>query len=541
MHDKSNLALDLFKTPDWFQRALIEHCQCSYPEYLLQRTNEFAKRAALVYQGKVWTYQGFAAAVNIAARNLISRNDIQAGDRVVLNLENSDAFVIAYLAILRAGCVAVPVNPKLTATELSYIVSDSGAMLYVHGDLQATAQTTLRSLFPVTMSWISISELTSEVHSTQTLPIVNPDIPAVIFYTSGTTGQPKGVVHSHRTLIAGALQASHAWGYAKDGLTNLAVTPLFHVASHSWAYPTWAYGGTLVVDSYNTERVFDLIEKHQVSGFGCVPSMLLLMLRSEHKHDRNLRSVVNVRFGASPISIERLVEIQELFPNAKLYHGMGQTESCGTISVLPGDLALEKAGSTGLPLPGCEVRIVDGEGNDLPPSSHGEILARSPSVMLEYFGNPDATQDTLRNGWLHTGDIGYRDEDGLIYLVDRKKDMIIRGGENIYSIEIENVILMHESVDSCAVIGLPDAVMGEQIGAVIVCKDRHLEADHLSKVADEIKAWCLSRLAVFKVPERIFFLPSLPQTATGKIQKRQLRQSILNCHFGKSGVRTSSE
>src|SRR5690606_29083733 len=158
-------------------------------------------------------------------------------------------------------------------------------------------------------------------------------------------------------------------------------------------------------------------------------------------------------------------------------------ESCGTISVLPGDLALEKAGSTGLPLPGCEVRIVDGEGNDLPPSSHGEILARSPSVMLEYFGNPDATQDTLRNGWLHTGDIGYRDEDGLIYLVDRKKDMIIRGGENIYSIEIENVILMHESVDSCAVIGLPDAVMGEQIGAVIVCKDRHLEADHLSKVA----------------------------------------------------------
>jgi len=541
MHEKSNFALDLLGTPDWFQRALLKHCHRSYPEYLLQRTDELAKRAALVYQDKIWTYQAFAAAVNIAAWNLLSRNDIQAGDRVVLNLENSDAFVIAYLAILRAGCVAVPVNPKLTAIELSYLVSDSGAKLYVHGDLQVAAHTTLRSAFPATMSLLSISELTSGTLSTRALPIVNPDSPAVIFYTSGTTGQPKGVVHSHRTLVAGALQASHAWGYAKEGLTNLAVTPLFHVASHSWAYPTWAYGGTLVVDSYNTERVFDLIEKHQVSGFGCVPSMLLLMLQSEHKHGRNLDSVVNVRFGASPISIERLVEIQALFPNAELFHGMGQTESCGTISVLPGDLALKKAGSTGLPLPGCEVRIVDDQGNQLPPGSRGEVLARSPSVMLGYFENPDATQDTLRDGWLYTGDVGYRDHNGLIYLVDRKKDMIIRGGENIYSIEIENVILQHEAVDSCAVIGLPDAVMGEQVGAVIVCKDSQAKVDELDKVAAEIKVRCRSRLAAFKVPEQIYFLPSLPQTATGKIQKRQLRQSILDCYFGKPNVRKSSK
>jgi len=510
--------------PAWFQAALARHGRSTYPQYLLHRSAVLAQRPALIHRETTWSYAGLSNAVLATAQHLLAAYALSPGSRVVLNGHNSDTYPIVYLAVMAAGWVAVPANPKLTVGELAYIAHDAGAGLYLHDrtpddhDVQALAE----MLSPM-VALSSFGELLRREPTASDLAPVDADAPAVIFYTSGTTGQPKGVMHSHRTLVAGALQAAHAWGYAQDGLVNLAITPLFHVAAHSWAYPTWAHAGTLVVDSYGTERLFDLVERHAIDGFGCVPSMLMMLLRSERGGRAVTTSVRNVRFGASPMPPDRLREVQALFPNAKLYHGMGQTESCGTLTVLPAELAHAKAGSTGRPLPGCELRIVDDADRDLPRGQTGEVLARSPSVMLGYFGRPDASAETLRGGWLHTGDLGYVDDEGLMYLVDRKKDMIIRGGENIYSVEIENVLLAHPRVLACAVVGLPDEVMGERVCAVIA----GLPPEDAPQLVDLLKAWCRAQLAAFKVPEHVLFLPELPQTATGKTQKAQLRQLVL--------------
>jgi long-chain acyl-CoA synthetase len=296
---------------------------------------------------------------------------------------------------------------------------------------------------------------------------------------------------------------------------------MFHVASHAWGYPALAHGGTLVVDRFRTETIFELLERHRVNGFGCVPSMLLMMLRHERRGEYDLTSVTNVRFGASPMPPDKLQDVRQLFSNASLYHGFGQTESGGTITVLPSSQAFIKAGGTGYPLPGCEIRIIDADGCDAPPGIAGEILAKGPNTMLEYFGKPEATAETLAEGWLHTGDIGYLDQDGCLFLVDRKKDMIIRGGENIYSVEIENVLRTNSDVIECAVIGVPDSIFGENVCAVVVADTQARE-----KLTLELLDLCRSQLARFKVPASIVFVSDLPKTSTGKIQKSVLKRQL---------------
>jgi acyl-CoA synthetase (AMP-forming)/AMP-acid ligase II len=313
---------------------------------------------------------------------------------------------------------------------------------------------------------------------------------------------------------------ARAWGYDRPDLVALAMTPLFHIAAHSWFLPVFANRGTLVIDSYRTERAFELIDRYGVNSFGAVPAMLLMMARHQDRGRYDMSSVTNVRFGASPMPPDKLAEVQALFPNAELFHGMGQTESGGTISVLPGELAFSKAGSTGCPMAGYRVRILDDEGRDLPAGEIGEVVARGPNVMLEYFGQPQETAATLAGGWLRTGDLGYLDEEGCIYLVDRKKDMIIRGGENIYSVEVENVLTQHPSVVQAAVVGLPNPLLGEEVLAFVVTAPG-ATLDH-----DELRAFCGLHLAAFKIPAAIRLIDQLPATATGKIQKAELRKLL---------------
>ncbi len=497
--------------PPWLARALAATREMTYPQYLLHRRGEVPDRVALVFRDRSWTYRQFADAVDATAQHLAADHGVAAGRHVVMKVDNSDAYVIAYFAVMTLGAVAVPINPKLTPAEVAFVLEDTEPQLFICDGEPVPAPTPQAQVDAL---------IRTQPRAPAVFATVDTDVPAVIFYTSGTTGRPKGVIHTHRTLVATAHQAAHAWGYAKDGLTNLAVTPLFHVAAHAWAYPTWAHVGTLVIDTYGTDRMFELIQRHRVQGFGCVPSMLMMMMRSEQRARVTLDTVHNVRFGASPMPPDKLRDVQAMFPNALLYHGMGQTESGGTISVLDGKLALEKVGSTGLPLPGCEVRIVDENSVDLPAGVPGEVLARGPHVMAGYFRREQATAETLRDGWLYTGDVGYRDADGYIYLVDRKKDMIIRGGENIYSVEVENVLLQHDAVPACAVIGLRDELLGEKV-CVVIGTPPPADPD---AVAAALKAFCRGHLAAFKVPEVFLFWPELPQTATGKIQKAALRQ-----------------
>jgi acyl-CoA synthetase (AMP-forming)/AMP-acid ligase II len=504
----------------WLTERVSAYLNDTYPTFLQQRVGD-PDRIALVCQKRSHTYEQLHAAVDATAQNLVSQFGVSPGDRVMINMENSDFFVIIYLAVQRAGAIAVPINPKLVEREISFMLSDAEPVLCVFDDGNK-----LEAIRPVTTLCAGKASTAAAIIRTEAtdspLPLVTSDSPATIFYTSGTTGAPKGVVHTHETLIAGAFQNARGWDYDYSDSITLAVTPLFHVAAHAWFYPVLAHQGTLVIAGFKTEDVFQLIERYQVDGMGAVPAMLLMMIRSENRHQYDLRSVRNIRFGASPMPPDKLRAVQELFPNASLNHGMGQTESGGTISVLPGDLAFSKNGSTGFVIPGCEVRIVDDTGNDVPKGHHGEILAQGPNVMRGYFNLPDATAATLDNGWLHTGDIGYFDEDNCIWLVDRKKDMILRGGENIYSVEVENVIMQHSGVEVCAVVGSPDAVLGEKVCAIVV--PRAKPGDH--SLLEELVDLCREQLAYFKVPEDWRMLDDLPRTATGKVQKASLRKQV---------------
>lgn len=513
----------------WLTQCLSPHANDTYPTFLQRRATS-PDRVALIHRDRTYTYKQLHTAIEATAKVLVAEYGVTPGDRVMINMENSDYFVILYLAIQRAGATAVPINPKLVGSEITYLLSDARPVLYVCDDNRIDAVDSMNS--SASMTAAAVSTVMHARCGDAQLPEPNPDLPATIFYTSGTTGVPKGVVHTHRTLIAGAFQNSRSWGYDQSGSVTLAVTPLFHVAAHAWFYPVLAFQGTLIVDGFKVERSFDMIERFQVDGMGAVPAMLLMMIGSEKRNQYNLSSVRNIRFGASPMPPEKLLAVQELFPHAALYHGMGQTESGGTISVLPGTLAFSKNGSTGYPIPGCDVRIVDDAGRDLPSGALGEVLARGPNVMKGYFNMPEATASTLVDGWLHTGDIGYIDEEGCIYLVDRKKDMIIRGGENVYSVEIEHVIMQHPSVEKCAVFGVPDAVLGEKVCAMIVPLPREGQDLTTDGLLGELEALCREKLALFKVPQVWRAPKELPCTATGKVQKAILRKQAAVLLYG---------
>jgi long-chain acyl-CoA synthetase len=475
-------------------------------------------KPAVIFQDLVTTYRDLHDRIDATATKMLSHFGLSKGDRVVINMENSDCMIIAYLATLRAGGVAIPANPKLVERELRFIISDARPTLYLADADKIEEARAFAGDYKVIVEDTAVL-LRSAVNDAAPLPVVEPDDPAVIFYTSGTTGSPKGVIHTHATLKAGAFQCAVGWGYDFPH-TALAVTPLFHIAAHGWFYPLLIHNGTFVVDSFKTERCFELIEQYKIQSFNGVPAMLLMMASSEARTRFDLTSVTNVCFGASPMPPEKLSAVQALFPNAQFWHGYGQTEAHGTICVLPAELAYSKNGGVGFPVPSCEVRIVDEHDVEVAPGTHGEVVARGPQIMAGYLNRPDATTETLAGGWLHTGDLGYMDADACIYLVDRKKDMIIRGGENVYSVEIENLLLTNSDLAGCAVFGLPDPVLGERVCAALVPRN-----DNHEILVAELTALCRKELASFKVPEFWKIVAELPTTATGKIQKALLRST----------------
>jgi acyl-CoA synthetase (AMP-forming)/AMP-acid ligase II len=274
----------------------------------------------------------------------------------------------------------------------------------------------------------------------------------------------------------------------------------------------------MVISAFGRDAVLDLIAAQRVTHVFAVPTMLLMM-SARHAHTRqDLSHVRTVAFGASAMPPEKLAEVQRMFPRAGLVHGMGQTESCGTIVTLPSSFAFEKAGSVGVHIGGMQVRIVDESDREVAAGVVGELVARGSNVMSHYHENPEATSEALAGGWLHTGDLGYLDEDGFLFLVDRKKDLIIRGGENIYSSEVENVLYMLETVEQAAVVPARSELFGEEVYAFVVPRP--------GAVIDEasVREHCSRHLADYKVPVGIRVVEAMPQTATGKVQKHRLRQ-----------------
>jgi len=485
-----------------------------------ENVRRFGEYVALHFEGRDYTNVQQQRAAARAARAL-ARLGVGAGDRVVVLLPNCPEVMQAYGGILRLGAVIVPVVFLLSPDEVRHILEDSEARVVVTSpELVSkvegwTGPVVLVGGGPGGLDWETL--LAREDEDAPIVPRQPSDL-AVILYTSGTTGRPKGVALSHDNLAANARAAASLYELDRTAWA-LAVLPL----SHSYGLTVMNAGNILgtravLLRWFNPELVLETIERFRVQSMAGVPTMYVYLLHYPEAGRFDTSSMRSWGSGAAPLPLE-IVEPFEAKFGGRLMEGYGLTEASPVVSAhrLSG---VRKLGSVGQPIPGVQVAILDDEDRPVPAGELGEICVRGPNVMLGYYRLPDETARTLRNGWLHTGDIGRLDADHFLYVVERKKDLIIRGGFNIYPREVEEILYAHPAVAETAVIGMPDPVMGEEVLAFVVRKPG-AEAE-----ADAIIAFCQERLAKYKCPRRVRFVPSLPKTPVGKILRKALRAQL---------------
>ena len=485
----------------------------------------FGEYTALAYEGRELTnvdQQRTAARVAGA----LLRMAVAPGDRVVVLLPNCPEVLAAYTGILKVGGVIVPIVFLLSPDEVRHILADSGAKVVITapelaakiegwagpvilvGDAPAATATNGRG-------WDEWIARESDVF--QTVERADSDL-AVILYTSGTTGKPKGVALSHANLASNARAAASLSELDRERW-NLAVLPL----SHSYGLVMMNAGNILGTRSvllrwFNPEAVLDAITRFHVQSMAGVPTMYAYLLNYPDADRFDTSSMRSWGSGAAPLPIEIVEPFEKKF-GGRLLEGYGLTEASPVVTStrLSG---VRKLGSVGQAIPGVEVAILDNDDRVLPVGETGEIGVRGPNVMLGYYGLPDETARTLRHGWLHTGDVGRLDADGFLYVVERKKDLIIRGGFNVYPREVEEVLYAHPAVAEAAVVGIRDALMGEEVCAFVVLKrDTAVGPEALID-------FCQSRLAKFKCPREVRFVASLPKNPVGKILKKELRSLL---------------
>ncbi|TFV52841.1 long-chain-fatty-acid--CoA ligase [Blastococcus sp. TF02A-35] len=489
--------------------------------------------AALRFDGGGRSYAELDQRVTRLARALGQRG-VRTGDRVaVLALNGMEAWE-AYLAGVRLGAVVVPVNFRLVADEVAYALTDSGAVaLVVDTALAPVAEKALEQAPEVRTVLVvgpgsvgSSSEPFEEALAAagdEPLDIaVDEDEAAFIMYTSGTTGRPKGAVLTHRNLLMHCFSQVTTLGWAPDDRVGAPGAPLFHIAGLAGGLPPLLLGGTNVImrsGGFDPVETLDLIERERVSSIFLVPAMWAAVVQVPGIGDRDLSCLRRVSWGAAPASTTLLRTLIDTFPQAEVVTAFGQTECSPVTCLLRGEDSVRKIGSVGTPILNVEVRVVDPFMNDVAQGEVGEIVYRSPMVMKEYWNKPAATAEAFKGGWFHSGDLVRQDEDGYFYVVDRKKDMIISGGENIYCAEVEDVIAAHPKVAEVALIGVPDTRYGEAPLAVVAPRDA---AD--PPTSEELAAWCRERLARYKNPREYSVVGALPRNPSGKVLKTSLRQ-----------------
>lgn len=497
-------------------RELVENRAAEYPD----KTFLFSE-----CDDREWTYTEFDGAVNKTA-NLLKATNIRKGDVVSLLLPNSAEYVIAYFACWKIGAIAGPVNSLLKPEEIAWVVRNSEAKLILVGsDWTASVLACLSAehehTFPNQVVFDDETFAAAE-HDDDLEPVeLSSDDDAIIIFTSGTTGKPKGCLLTHGNLIANAEQIAGWMGFGTDDRL-LSVMPLFHMnaVSVTTMSALYAGGSTVVSPKFSASRFWDIIEKYQITSFGSVATMLSMLLAGTSQEESLLTAhrspLTSLRFamcGSAPVPAEVLKRFEETF-GVLVVEGYGLSESTCRSTFNP-PTEKRRPGSCGIPI-GNEMNIFDENDQELPDGELGEVVLRGPNIFKGYFKNPGATEKAFANGWFHTGDIGYRDADGFFYIADRKSDMIIRGGENIYPREIDDILYTHPAIAAAAVIGVPDDLYGEEVVAFVV-----LKAD-FPTTEIEIIEFCKKHLADFKCPKTVHFVVDIPKGPTGKLLKREL-------------------
>ncbi|MBA3281838.1 MAG: long-chain fatty acid--CoA ligase [Acidimicrobiia bacterium] len=498
---------------------------------MLRESATAAPDKALMHVGDVsFSYQQVDEISGRVAASLLAL-DLEQGDKVALQLPNVPQFVFAYFGILKAGLVAVPLNPLLRLPEVEYHLRDSDAKVLITfapmGQEAAAAAAAVGgvSTYAVTPPGSderpdgtrAFDELYLSDDTGDIVPLGSDDT-AVLLYTSGTTGRPKGAELTHFQMFMACTTGGDLFEYQPDDVA-LAVLPLFHVFGLSSVMSIAVrFGGTIVlVPRFEMEPVLEAMARHRCTLFLGVPTMYFALLHSDTSEYDLSALRVGISGGAA-IPGEVIRAFEEKFPGVVVLEGYGLSET-SSIATFNQSAERRRVLSIGQPMWGVEVRIVDEDGAELPPGDDqiGEIVIRGHNVMKGYYGNPDATAEAIKGGWFHTGDLGYRDDDGYFFIVDRKKDMIIRGGFNVYPREIEEVLFTHPAVAEAAVVGKADDRLGEEVVAVISLKQGS------EATADDVIAFTKERLAAYKYPREVRILDDLPKGPTGKILKTELR------------------
>ncbi len=496
-----------------------------------RNARRFTGRAGLVFGDTRLTWTEVNERVNRLANALVARG-VSAGDRVAILAHNSHRFLEVYWGLAKLGAIAVPLNFRLTTAEMATLLEHSGAsVLVVGGDYRQVAADLPGLHLVIDLDRTdSYEALLADAAADEPELGADSGDPFAIMYTSGTTGMPKGAVVTHGNLESNVYNQAIA-DKADPADINLVATPLYHMGAVFMATTYAALGCTQVIlERFAAAEVLETVERERVTTCLLVPTMLNMVLNEPSIQRRDLASLRLIFYGGSTITKAVLRRAIETI-GCGFTQGYGLTETIEATFLTADDHRLDddpvherRLASAGREAVNAEVRVVDDEGRDLPAGEVGEVLIRGPSVIREYWRAPEATRDAIRDGWFHTGDLGYRDDDAFLFIVDRKKDMIISGGVNVYPKEVEEVLFAHPSVLEAAVIGLPDDTWGEAVTAVVVVRP------DCELTEDELLEHCRGALAGYKKPRSVKFVAELPRNPSGKILKRELRATFGTRH-----------
>ena len=499
-------------------------------------------KTALVFGDRSWTFEELDAAANRAANALIGLG-LKKGDRVAAYGKNSDAYVVLWLACTRAGLIHVPINFALTGEELLYTLNQSGSKALFHDPALGEAVEDVRDRANAGTvgtlhggdSGFDLLEASRSDDDTEPEVELDDEDVAQLLYTSGTTAAPKGAVLTHRALMSEYVSCIAALEYHPDDRA-IAALPLYHSAQmHVFLMPLLLVGGVnYVVTAPDPEECCKIVEQEKINSMFAPPTVWIGFLRHPAFERYDLSSLEKLQYGASIMPIPVLKELRERLPSPRLYNCYGQSEIAPLATVLrPEEHREDLLASAGRAILNVETRVVDPEMNDVPPGEIGEIVHRSPQLMIGYWDKPEETEEAFAGGWFHSGDLGYMDEGGYLYVVDRVKDVINTGGILVSGREVEDVLYDHEAVSEVAVVALPDEKWIEAVSAVVALKSG---AEPDEALAEELRTRARERLAPFKVPKHVFFVDDLPRNASGKILKRELRARFANEIFERSSL-----